>query len=460
MNRSPVEEECLERIRPGREEKRLICDMAMALVREIDDSGFAKGMVVGSVARNTWISGDRDLDVFMLFDPSVTRKELEKKGLALGRDIATRFGGEVIEKYAEHPYVNTQINGFDVDLVPCYNVESASNIQSAVDRTPFHTRYIRGRVGDLTDDILLLKQFAKSCGVYGSDHMTEGFAGYLCELLVLNYGSFDSVVKNAAVWVRGTIIDIEDHRAKDFDEPLVVVDPVDPERNVASSLSSTKMFEFSAFCRDYISCPLEDYFVIPEQKRISRQDFNDEIRRRGTYFYAVVFENPYAIPDILVPQLRKSLRGLENLFERNDFHVMRSDCYMGSEKSVLFFELLNEELPPVIKRMGPPVWNRSNSGKFLKKHLGRTYSGPYIEDGKYIVEVERRHLNVPALLKSEEVTDSGLGKNVKESMEKNYLVLRNEEIWNEEISGFLYNYVHKESANIRILLKKPEDREI
>jgi tRNA nucleotidyltransferase (CCA-adding enzyme) len=220
------------------------------------------------------------------------------------------------------------------------------------------------------------------------------------------------------------------------------------------------MFEFSAFCRNYISDPSKEYFIIPKKQGISKQDFNDEIRRRGTYFYALVFENPYSIPDILVPQLRKSLRGLEHLFERNEFRVMRSECHMGPEQSVLLFEFLNEELPPVIKRMGPPVWNRSNSEKFLKKHLGRTYSGPYIEDGKYIVEVERKHLNVPALLKSDEVTGSGLGKNVKESVEKGYSVLKNEEIWNEEISGFLYNYIHKESANVRILLKNANERDI
>lgn len=428
--------------------------MASAIVREIEDSGFTKGMVVGSVARNTWISGDRDLDVFMLFDPSVSREELEKKGMALGRDIATRFGGNVVEKYAEHPYVNTNINGFDVDLVPCYNVESASGILSAVDRTPFHTRYIKEKVGDLTDDILLLKQFAKSCGVYGSDHMTEGFAGYLCELLVLYYGSFGEVLRNASEWTPGIVIDIEGHGVRNFDEPLVVIDPVDPERNVASSLSCTRMFEFSVYCRDYIESPSEDYFIIGRRKGIDREEFFGEIRKRGTYFYALVFDNPYSIPDILVPQLRKSLRGVEQLLERNDFRVLRSDCYMGSERSILLVELLDESLPPIIKREGPPIWNRTNSEKFLKKHLGQTYSGPYIKDGRYIVEVERKHLNVLSLLKSPGVFESGLGKNVRRSMESSYSLYRNEEIWDDVWSEFLYEYIYRESPNIKLLNSK------
>ena len=44
----------------------------------VDASGMARGMVVGSIARNTWTSGDHDLDIFMLFDPSMPREELER----------------------------------------------------------------------------------------------------------------------------------------------------------------------------------------------------------------------------------------------------------------------------------------------------------------------------------------------------------------------------------------------
>ncbi len=125
----------------------------------------------------------------------------------------------------------------DVDLVPCYHVDSATRIQSAVDRTPFHTRYITDRINGLIDDVLLLKQFTKAGGIYGSDQMTEGFSGYLCELLILYYGGFTPLIRAAATWRPGLVIDIENHVAKKFDEPLVVIDPVDPKRNVAAAVS-------------------------------------------------------------------------------------------------------------------------------------------------------------------------------------------------------------------------------
>ena len=142
VNRSPLEEDVLSAIRPTREEQEHIMGLAQRLLAAIARSGKAEGMVVGSIARHTWVKGDRDLDIFMLFDPLISRERLEDKGLSLARSIAGSFSDQFHEKYAEHPYINATIDGVDVDLVPCYRVESATCIQSAVDRTPFHTRYI------------------------------------------------------------------------------------------------------------------------------------------------------------------------------------------------------------------------------------------------------------------------------------------------------------------------------
>ena len=200
MKRLPLEEEVLATLRPTQQERDHVCGLAKRLLASIAESGKAQGMVVGSIARHTWLRGDRDLDVFMLFDPSLPREELELQGLALARSIAGAYTDKFHEKYAEHPYINANIDDVDVDLVPCYKVDSATKIQSAVDRTPFHTRYITDKINGLIDDVLLLKRFTKAGGIYGSDQMTEGFSGYLCELLVLHYGGFTPLLEAAAGW--------------------------------------------------------------------------------------------------------------------------------------------------------------------------------------------------------------------------------------------------------------------
>jgi tRNA nucleotidyltransferase (CCA-adding enzyme) len=424
-------------------------DLATGILSAIEKDGRAKGMVVGSVARDTWLSGDRDLDIFLLFPPDLLREDLEETGLDLARKIARRFTGIFYEKYAEHPYVNATIDGLDVDLVPCYEVPSAAAIQSAVDRTPFHTRYISDKIGPLRDDVLLAKQFAKACGVYGSDQMTGGFSGYLCELLVLHYAGFSPLVEAAAGWKPGTCIDLEGHACKAFEEPLRVIDPVDPARNVAAALSCTRMFEFVEYCRGYIENPSTDFFFPPERAGLDRKGFAGALDCRGTSLFAISFATPPLIPDIVVPQLRRSLLSIHSLLTRNGFAVLQDECAMGEDRCILVIELQVDRLPPVTRHMGPPLWDRANAAKFAEKYIKNPLSGPFIRDGRYMVDLERRFTNAADLLRSPEILTVGLGKHVKQSMEKGWEVYEGEECWRDEFGVFLSHFIEPASPLAR-----------
>ncbi|MCK8518274.1 CCA tRNA nucleotidyltransferase [Methanoculleus sp. 7T] len=451
MTRCPCEEEVLKRIRPTPEERTYIRTMGERLIEAVERSGMAKAMMVGSVARDTFIRGDRDLDVFMLFDPSLPREELQEKGLSLARRIAEEFGAAWREKYAEHPYVNATINSLDIDLVPCYAVPSATEIKSAVDRTPFHTRYIRARIGDYADDVLLLKQFAKAGGVYGSDHMTEGFSGYLCEILTIYYGGFHPLLKAAACWKPGEVIDIEEHRAKDFEEPLVVIDPVDPERNVAAALSLSRMFEFVELARGYLEEPSEAFFCRPPSPPLTREVFARLLAARGTYLFSITFATPDYTPDTVVPQLRKSADSIRDLLERSGFPANRIDVCMQDDRCMLLFELMADEVPVMRRHIGPPVSSRGNAEKFLAKYVhDEVLAGPYIEDGRYVVELPRTFTRAVDLLRSKVLFDVALGKHVRRSMKKGWTVNAGAACWEEEFAGFISAFLERSSPLARI----------
>lgn len=408
-------------------------------------------MVVGSASRGTWVRGDRDLDLFLLFAPDLDRESLERDGLAIARAVALEFGDGYREKYAEHPYINATVDGLDVDLVPCYCVATATGIQSAVDRTPFHTRYVADRIAGLVDDVLLLKQFTKAGGVYGSDQMTEGFAGYLCELLILRYGSFEGVLEAASHWRPGTVIDLERHAAKRFEEPLVVVDPVDPNRNVSASVSLSQMMAFVELARGYLEAPSPGLFEVRPDPPIPGDAFADALDRRGTTVYALRFPTPNLIEDVVVPQLRKSLEGLVSLLERHGFVVNRADCEMGPEHCLLIFELLVDTLPAVARHQGPPLWNGENAARFREKYAagdGATCAGPFIEDGRYVVEVPRRFRTAGALLGSDEILGVSLGKNVRRALGRREL-LRGRDCWSGEFAPFLGAFLDPASPIVR-----------
>jgi tRNA nucleotidyltransferase (CCA-adding enzyme) len=450
-----MEESVLSRIRPTPDELEHIRGVAARLIEVASGIGRADPLVVGSVARGTFIRGDRDLDLFLLFEPELPREDLEREGLALARQIAERLQAPYHEKYAEHPYINARLDGIDVDLVPCYRVESAAAIRSAVDRTPFHTRYIEERIAPYTDDVLLLKQFAKAGGVYGSDQMTEGFSGYLCELLILHYRGFSALLAAAAEWKPGTLIDTGGHRTKDFSEPLVVVDPVDPGRNVSASVSLDRMYEFVELARGYCEEPAQTFFFPPQPEVLTRAELQSVIRAKGTNLVAMTFATPPFIPEVIVPQLRRSLESVCALLERNGFLVIAAECEMLEDRSMLLFELMNTMTPNVRRHIGPPLWNRSNADRFARKYRGcegeNIFAGPFIENGRYIVEISRKFTRVEDLLASPDVLEVGLGRHVRQSMSAQWEVHPDAAAWSPEFAPFLSRFLARKSPLTRIL---------
>jgi len=454
VSRLPLEEEVLAEIRPSAKEREEICTLGKKLLAAIAESGKAQGMIVGSIARHTWVRGDRDLDVFMLFDPSLPRETLEAEGLSLARSIAAGFTDSYHEKYAEHPYINATIDGVDVDLVPCYNVVSAEKIQSAVDRTPFHTRYITDKINGLIDDVLLLKRFAKAGGIYGSDQMTEGFSGYLCELLVLYYGGFTGLLNAAAEWRPRTIIDPENHAAKTFDEPLVVIDPVDPRRNVAAAVSVDRMAEFVELARGYLDAPSGAFFRIPSCRTISREELGALLQARETHLFAITFPTPPYIEEIVVPQLKRSTAAICEDLERNGFSVHHAHYMMNPERCMLLFELLVARLPKIRTHIGPPLWNRVNANKFREKHLDSLLPGPYVREARYEMEVPREFTRARDLLASDALLQVSLGRHVRQSLANGWQLFEGEDCWHSEFAEFIGDFFSRCSPLVRIRQKK------
>jgi CCA-adding enzyme len=210
----------------------------------------------GSTARSTWLAGDRDIDLFVRFPPDLDSQTLERHGLTVGHEILP----DGREEYAEHPYVTGEYAGFDVDLVGCFDVAAATEIRSSVDRTPFHTAYLHDRLDDeIANEVRLAKQFLTGIGAYGSDLKTRGYSGYLTELLTLEYGGFVSLLEAAADWTPPIKLDPEGHGTTSFNDPLVVIDPTDPERNVAAVCAlTTSLGSNTTPARSWIHLPQSD----------------------------------------------------------------------------------------------------------------------------------------------------------------------------------------------------------
>ena len=103
------------------------------------------------------------------------------------------------------------------------------------------------------------------------------------------------------------------------------------------------------------------------------------------------------------------------------------------------------------KHLGPPLERETECENFLAKYANnpKVISGPYVEDGRWIVMVPRKATDAVALLK-EKLADGGKNAGVAdliaESIQKNLQVLVNGEIAkvyveNEEFATFLTDFL-------------------
>ncbi len=453
MNKSNILTEILGRIKPTLDEQQKMQKVADHIISLVDQVAVGLGLtdvsgtLVGSAARGTWISGEHDLDIFITFPEETSNEDLKNLGLKIARQVAAN-ADRFEERYAEHPYIHAYFNDFEVDLVPCFRVGSAAKIKSAVDRTPFHNQFILERINGLEDEVLLLKQFMKGAGVYGSDLRTGGFSGYLAELLIIHYGSFIAVLEAADGWKPAITIDLMEHANKQHNDPLVMVDPTDPARNVAAALTLDRFAGFIDRARQYLDSPALEQFFPSLAAPLSDAEFDIITGKRGTALVAVVFERPDVVEDVLYPQLFMLRSSLTDLLSRHKFPVLNSDVWAGDGEAVVVLEMEVQHLPPVKKHMGPPVWEGTHAGSFRQKYLqNKGLSEVYIEKGRYVVDVQRKYTDAAELLRNE-IHTCRLGKHVGENIKSGFKVLHGRELlevdyqsFREFLTGFFHQNV-------------------
>jgi len=382
-------------------------------------------LLVGSASRDTWLPGERDVDVFVAVPPSLDRATLESFGLAVGH--ATLDGGE--EAYAEHPYVTGVLDGVDVDVVPCYAVAEAADSQSAVDRTPFHAAYVEDRLDEsLAAEVRVVKQFLVAIGSYGSDLRTRGFSGYLTELLVLEYGDARGVLEAVADWPTRVRLDPAGHGAVEFDDPLVVVDPTDPARNVAAVCSAERVARLQHHARSVLETPRVEAWFPPPREPLDAEAVAAHVRARGTTPVALVFEAPDLLDDELYPQLRKSLAGVGDALDRLGFETLRRATF-ANDRAVLLFELAVPTLPAVERHEGPPVAVREHAEAFYARYADDpTVYGPFVDGGRYVVEREREWPTAVSYLESDALFEARLGPAVDAALGRGYELVTGESL--------------------------------
>ncbi len=362
-------------------------------------------VIGGSFAKGTWLPGHVDIDIFVRFDPATPEHEFEQVGLAVGREVAKGF--PTGKKYAQHPYIEASIDGVKVNLVPCYDVEERK-WKSAADRSPFHVKLVEGLPEERKTEVRLLKRFMRGIGVYGAEIEVQGFSGYAAEVLVMEHGGLEGVLKHFA--------DVE---TDEQGRLLSLPDPVDQSRDLAKAISKESVGRMALASREFLKRPAASFFG--EMRGRGRPKMRDEV-------IALVFGHQTLSEDTLWGELRRTLAHVSKAAEERGFKIARATAASNNSDASAFLFIAELGLLPVLEqRLGPTVDRKKETAAFLAKNWAKAKLAWVDSEARVRILQQRRYTDLTKLL--EDMSRGRLGHigasdEVRRAMAKDARVLR------------------------------------
>lgn len=327
------------------------------------DKRVSKVIVGGSFAKGTWLESDTDIDFFVMIEPKVERKEFEELGKSVGFHALKKYKPYL--RYSEHPYVEGKVDGIRINIVPCYRVEK-NKWKSAADRSPFHTDFMQTNLNEfLKSQVRILKKYLKSLGIYGSQIAVSGFSGYVAEVLILKYGSFRNALQRFAGLEPNYIVSLnspDEKAVEKFTSPVIIIDPIDSNRNLGSAISIECLAKFVLASRLFLKNPSMDFFTKPHR-------FNAKIVNQIKYNLLVVeFKIRKRSPDILWGQLKRKLTSISKQLTNASFEIIKKYCFTDEEDRAIFIFMIEfTNLPRISVNRGPQIYLRTESDAFINK---------------------------------------------------------------------------------------------
>ncbi len=332
----------------------------------------------GSFAKCTWLSKDADIDIFIRFKKNVSEEKFEKISKKIGFDSLKKYHPYV--RYSQHPYVEAKIKNTKINIVPFYDVK-IGEWKSAADRSTFHTKFMeKSLTPKMRSEVRILKTFLKSNRIYGAEIAKQGFSGYISEVLILEFGNFENLIKSISKIKENQVIG---KTSKTFDTSIVVIDPIDGNRNLAAAISDENIGKFVLISRAFKEKPGLEFFKNKKSK-VSKEYWNNVL--------VVKFNFKSRSPDIIWGQIKRATSTLSTQLELGGFTVLRSKSHTDQQKEAyLLFFLESTKISQIYAKKGPEFFREDSTQSFISKNLKNAELVWVGNDKKIISLGKRKH---------------------------------------------------------------------
>jgi len=330
----------------------------------------AKVIVGGSGGKNTWLKGTHDIDLYVKFNYSKFKGKSDQLSLLLHKALKKQFKRLII-LHGSRDYFQVLHAGFTFEIVPILDIKNYKQARNTTDLSQLHVNFVK-KYPKVVNEIRLAKLFAKATNTYGAESYLRGFSGYALEVLTIQYGSFLKFMKAVSKWKKSHVIgkkkDVGLLNASKKMSPLILIDPVQPDRNVAAALSQERYDLFKTAAKKFVKNP--------SLKSFEKKSFDlKKLAKKGKVFFFSV--TPLSGKrDIVGAKLLKAFEFLQKQLVLHDFSLITSNWEFNPDGLSYYYLVLNPKmLSKDIKQLGPPKDAVKSLKLFKKKHKLVKFSG-------------------------------------------------------------------------------------
>jgi tRNA nucleotidyltransferase (CCA-adding enzyme) len=308
-------------------------------------------------------------------------------------------------------------NEYLFEFIPVLDIASWEEAENVTDMSPLHVEYVMNKLAErptLAEDIRLLKQFLKSAKIYGAESYIGGFSGHVVDILTLHYGGFHQVLEAAAQWKGQTVLDPEQHLRQPLEElnaaktesPLVIVDPVQPDRNSAAALTRRAYEKLRSTAQQYLTTIHEGaqaeksrasstaqqkkYFTI-----VALDSRNFAQQHRGEEIYEIRMIAVSGKKDVIGAKCAKATEHIIGKILGAGFTIAHNAWEFNGKEALLLIAAPAQVLHEYEELAGPPVHMTQAAAAFERAH-----ADTYPREGRLRALHKRKHRTIGELLES------------------------------------------------------------
>lgn len=406
----------LATIKPTPEEQQKVAAATKIFLQKLNQKlPEAEAILGGSGAKGTWLSGNHDLDIFVLFPLKEYSSRSAELPQLLEKSLKQAFPKQEFQRiHGSRDYFQAVYERFNIEIVPILKITKAEQAINITDISPLHTRWVQKRPTKVKDEIMLAKQFCKANEFYGAESYIGGFSGYVLEIIVSHYGSFEKMLRASVKWKNGDVIDVEQLYPKKnalfhlnqskVRSPLIVIDPVDKNRNAAAALTEEKWLLFRKRAAEYLKKLSPSFF---EKKKLNLDSWKKEVQSRAHHGVWIDLNLAEGKEDVIGVKIVKAMEFIRK--ELSPFAVVDAHWVWDKrQQASLCFESKISQRPVEEIKAGPPLAMKEFVADFKKKN-----KNTFVEKDRIMAKIKITQTsledNLPLILKKDYLADKIVG---------------------------------------------------